>query len=188
MMVALIALFVALSGTATAALVITGANIKNGSVTGKDLKNGSVTGLDVKESSLAKVPNANKLDGLDSTQFFGGNLPRGRTLRGTYRVDGNDQGAGFDFGASAISFGWTLTAEPTVHFVAEGTTPPPECPGNGGTPQAAVGHLCVYEQTNNNADATLGNAGVGPHGAYVSASSLNDGGWRTSGTWAVTAP
>jgi hypothetical protein len=33
----------------------------------------SVTGADVKESTLAKVPNADKLDGLDSTKFVKGN-------------------------------------------------------------------------------------------------------------------
>ena len=41
----------------------------DGTLTQWDLKNGSVTGSDVLESSLAKVPDANKLDGLDSTAF-----------------------------------------------------------------------------------------------------------------------
>jgi hypothetical protein len=41
----------------------------DGSLTQWDLKNGSVTGSDVVESSLAKVPDANELDGHDSTAF-----------------------------------------------------------------------------------------------------------------------
>ncbi len=47
-----VALFAAVGGTATAATVITGANIKNGSVTGADVKNSSLTGADVKNRSI----------------------------------------------------------------------------------------------------------------------------------------
>jgi hypothetical protein len=50
--ISLVALFVALGGTSYAALVITGKNIKNGSVTGKDIKNGTLTGGKVKNRSL----------------------------------------------------------------------------------------------------------------------------------------
>lgn len=52
MVVALIALFVAMGGSAYA-LVITGKSIRNNSVTGKDIKNGSLKGFDVKGNSLA---------------------------------------------------------------------------------------------------------------------------------------
>jgi hypothetical protein len=41
----------------------------DGTLTQWDIKNGSVTGRDVVESSLAKVPDADKLDGLDSAQL-----------------------------------------------------------------------------------------------------------------------
>jgi hypothetical protein len=75
MIVALIALFVALSGSATAALMITGANIKNGTVTGYDLKNGSVTGYDLKTDAVtgAKVKNGT----LMASDFEAGQLPAG---------------------------------------------------------------------------------------------------------------
>ena len=73
MVVALVALFMALGGSAYA-LVITGASIRNGSVTGKDIRNRSLTGSDVagnriggkaiKESSLGTVPSASVADGL----------------------------------------------------------------------------------------------------------------------------
>ncbi len=47
------ALLVSLGGTATAAkTLMTGADIKNGSLTGKDLRNGSVTSADVRNGSL----------------------------------------------------------------------------------------------------------------------------------------
>lgn len=62
MIVALVALSVALGGTAFAAATINGKNIKNGTVTGKKLKNNTVTGKQVKESSLGRVPSATKAD------------------------------------------------------------------------------------------------------------------------------
>jgi hypothetical protein len=73
MVVALVALFMALGGSAYA-LVITGASIRNGTVTGRDIKNRSLSGSDVahdrlgggaiKESSLGTVPSAALADGL----------------------------------------------------------------------------------------------------------------------------
>ena len=61
--IATLALFVALGGSAVAAAVITGKDIKNSSLTGKDVKNNSLTGKDVKslgsgdfkKSELAKL-------------------------------------------------------------------------------------------------------------------------------------
>jgi hypothetical protein len=47
----------------------TGTPFVDGTLTQWDIKNGSVTGSDVVESSLAKVPDADKLDNLDSTQL-----------------------------------------------------------------------------------------------------------------------
>jgi hypothetical protein len=50
--VSVIALFVALSSSATAAMLITGKNVKNGSLTGADVKNNSLGSGDVKDRSL----------------------------------------------------------------------------------------------------------------------------------------
>ena len=52
MIVALIALFVALSGGAVAAVVITSANIKNNTITSADIKNGTIKGIDIANGSL----------------------------------------------------------------------------------------------------------------------------------------
>ena len=67
MIVALVALFMAMGGSAYA-LVITGKSIRNGSITGKDIKNRSLTGSKgkadswgggaIKESTLSTVPSA----------------------------------------------------------------------------------------------------------------------------------
>jgi hypothetical protein len=52
LVVSLLALFVALGGTSYAAITVTGANVKNGSLTGTDIKNGSLRGADVHNGSL----------------------------------------------------------------------------------------------------------------------------------------
>jgi hypothetical protein len=49
---ATIAVLVALGGTATAAALITGRNVKNNSLTGADIKNRSLGGVDIRDSSL----------------------------------------------------------------------------------------------------------------------------------------
>jgi hypothetical protein len=66
--VAFAALFTALSGTGYAALLITGANVANGSLTGvdiedkslggKEMKSNTLKGTQIKESSLGTVPSA----------------------------------------------------------------------------------------------------------------------------------
>jgi hypothetical protein len=72
MVVALLALFVALGGSASALVVVTTKNIKNGTIRGKDLHKRTLTsarvkknglgGSVIKESSLGKVPNAGLAD------------------------------------------------------------------------------------------------------------------------------
>jgi hypothetical protein len=52
LVISLIALFVSLSGSSYAALVISGKNVRNNSLTGKDIKKGSLGGSDVKNRSL----------------------------------------------------------------------------------------------------------------------------------------
>jgi hypothetical protein len=108
--VAYIALFIALGGTSYAVPpLITGADIEDNSVTsvdiadqsltGRDILDGSITDLDVAddsltgsdldESTLAKVPDADALDGLDSTGFLGVNAK----AADADRLDGLDSSA-----------------------------------------------------------------------------------------------
>ena len=49
---ATVAVFIALGGSSYAAVMVTGKNVKNGSLTGADVKNSSLTGGDVKNASL----------------------------------------------------------------------------------------------------------------------------------------
>jgi hypothetical protein len=89
----------------------------------------------------------------------------------------------------------TLASSPTAHFVAKGATPPPECPGSVFLPQAAPGHLCVYERpvssdTGVNAISVcnFNCLNADRFGAMVRGSSTRSGLVLTDGTWAVTAP
>ena len=74
--VALVALFVALGGSALAKVVINGNSIKKGSITGtqikknsltgNQIKKNSLTGNQIKESSLGTVPSANTANNANS--------------------------------------------------------------------------------------------------------------------------
>jgi len=56
MTVALVALFVALGGSAYAAIRITGHNVVNNTLQGADVKNKALAGRDVKNDSLGRIP------------------------------------------------------------------------------------------------------------------------------------
>ena len=88
--VAYLALFIALGGTAVAAKpMLTGADIQDGTINSADLRDrdsttyagpsiqaidveaNSLTGAEIDEASLGKVADADKLDGKDSADFLG---------------------------------------------------------------------------------------------------------------------
>lgn len=70
--IAAVALFVALGGTALAALErnsVTSKQIKNESVKGKDIRDGQVRGAEVAEETLSSVPDAQALGTLPASAF-----------------------------------------------------------------------------------------------------------------------
>lgn len=84
MAVALVALFMAMGGSAYAGAkltknsvtnktiknnAVTGKKVKNGSITGADIKANSLTGTQINEATLGKVGDAETVDGIDSTGF-----------------------------------------------------------------------------------------------------------------------
>lgn len=97
MIVALVALFVAMGGSAYA-LVITGKSIRNGTVTGKDLKDRSLTGSEgkadswgggaIKESTLGPVPTSFATFGAARYAVVnaGGGAVRGRDVSSAART------------------------------------------------------------------------------------------------------
>ena len=71
-LIALVALFVALTSTATAALMITGKTIKNNTVTSADVKNGTLSAKDFKQgttfSAASRTPGAPGPQGAQGSQ------------------------------------------------------------------------------------------------------------------------
>jgi hypothetical protein len=177
--VSVMALFVALGGSATAAVLITGKQVKNGSLTGTDLKNNSVGSVDVKDGDLlAKDFKAGQLvagapgpqgpqgpkgeagaagakgnTGAAGSDFtIATTLASGQTERGIYDVWGS--GASGYMG-TAVNYRVPLAARldsAHVIFNANGTTSA-HCAGAW---QAGAGYLCVYEPANNHGANTFG--------------------------------
>ena len=137
-----------------------------------------------------KAADSDKLDGLDATNLLpDGDLPAGTTLRGRYDIYGNSTGSSEEFGADGISYVYTFRSLPQAHFIPLGTTPPPECPGMPGSPEAQPGHLCVYEQDRENIAPGYPTFYVqDTYGFGIWAGPLTVGHFRSYGTWAVTAP
>lgn len=110
--VATLALFIALGGSATAALLITGKQVKNGTLTGVDLKDGSVGSADVKDGDLL------------ARDFKAGELPAGpQGAKGDAGVQG-PKGDGGSTGAPGAK------GEP-------GLIGPPGADGADGSPDSA---------------------------------------------------
>lgn len=54
-LIAVVAILFSITGSATAARLITGKQVKNNSLTGKDVRNGSLSGADINGSTLAEL-------------------------------------------------------------------------------------------------------------------------------------
>ena len=91
---ATIAVFLALGGSAYAALRITGANVVNGSLTGLDIKDNSMSGKDVKGIQSADIVDGSLL----AQDFKAGQLPEGpqgpQGLQGVAGTNGKDGNPG----------------------------------------------------------------------------------------------
>jgi hypothetical protein len=127
----------------------------------------------------------------DARYFPGGTMPAGHTIRGTYWM-GATAAAGFDLATSEISFGYRFVEAPTAHFIQNGDTPPPECPGTASNPRAQRGHLCVYESLSLNAagrdvNGPGGDGSTYRFGARLFVRSTAAGTFWSGGTWAATS-
>src|ERR1700712_1465948 len=92
MLVALVALFVALTSSATAAVLITGKNVKDGSLTGKDLKKRSIT-ADRLAANVLATPQGSVRPGATGPQGVAG--PHGAAgANGTAGANGIDGAPG----------------------------------------------------------------------------------------------
>ena len=110
-------------------------------------------------------------------------------IRGGYMTGGTAAAAGA-FLQDAISYGVTLSAAPTVHFIAMGGPLPVGCSGTAAAPDALPGHLCVFEAANLNHGAVTifqvnGSGGSSTMGAILIGSSSAAGQSFSAGSWAV---
>ncbi|MEO8106712.1 MAG: hypothetical protein ABI720_05280 [Actinomycetes bacterium] len=173
MVVAVIALVVAMGGTAVAGSLINGADIKKNTVTGKQ----------VKEPSLGAVPKAKNLTPIKS----------GQSMSGTFGAGGaNSTGAGGFLGTSITYARPLATPIPNeqVKDIRKDTNTN-KCKGPG---KAAPGFLCLYNEQYNNVDH--GYAYSDERYLQVNGKSvgvilfwdvLGDAPY-VGGTWTVTAP
>jgi hypothetical protein len=125
--------------------------------------------------------------------FPDGDLPTGKTLRGTFSMGGTSPETGPDFAFSEISFGFRFASAPVPHFIEVDSTPPPECPGTSRDPEALPGHLCVYEsfveRTNvRGINGPDGDDTTYRFGARLFAYGSAPGVFISQGTWAATSP
>ncbi len=120
-LIALLALFVSLGGTAAAVTMITGRNVKDGSLTGRDIRDDSIAGRDIRDGSIAA-------NDLESALVRGSRGPVGAVgpagpvgdpgLRGPQGVAGV---AGAD-PWGAIPSGQLVTGSERVHLEGKSTT------------------------------------------------------------------
>jgi hypothetical protein len=171
--VGLIALFVALGGTAFAVGLaknsVKSKQIKAGAVKTAELADGAVTSPKVEDGSLlGKDFGAGQLPAgpqgpTGQTGPKGdagvpgpitGVLPSGVTERGTFVVrDASGDEVLIDY---PISFGLTLPSSVAASYRPSTSVATPECPGSAASPTAAPGNLCVYEAVQLKRAATFG--------------------------------
>lgn len=143
-------------------------------------------------ASADTAANADKLDGEVSGAYLPGDLPSGTTVRGNFYFLSDAPNG--EYLGQGISFGYRLPSAPIPHYIKVGETVPEACSLDAGSPEAAPGHLCVFETE---AASVTGIRGVDHDattrqgsGVYIMSAgpSLEGGRPRANGTWAVTAP
>jgi hypothetical protein len=205
--IALLALFLALGGTTYAAST---ALIGKNTVASPQVVNGSLKTLDLSKKARVALKGNRGPRGFTGAQgakgatgaqgiqgppgpFPDGSLPSGKTIRGNYAAAGLRTGGLFTVAYEGISFGFSLAAAPTAHYITGAATP--ECPGTAAAPTAAAGHLCVYESGTFGSITSKDLCGAGSTcgstanslGAWVRIEASADGAFGVRGTWAVTA-
>lgn len=199
LVISILALFVALSGSAYAAAKINGKNIKKGTVTSKQIKDRSIKKADLaKDARIAGPTGAAGANGKDGLSIIEGQIPSGKTVTGNFSIATSN-------GSAGIQSYYTLVSLParapvaltpsTVNFDATSAATDDEdasCTGTSAAPTAPSGKVCIYPSlqsyynTPNQitaSDATIEDTG------FVMAVTLDPGeSYSGYGSWAYTAP
>ncbi len=194
MIVACLALFVALGGTAIAAshyLITSTSQIKpsvlvklrgagRAGATGPQGPQGVQGGLGPQGPQGPQ--------GVQGPQGpFPTTLPTGQTLTGVYNAESeNPSSTVAAFANDTISFQYRLASAPQVAFLFANEKPTADCPGSASNPEAKSGWLCVYEEEGSHVESE-GVTTPTPFGDYVIVESTKaTGPFYSDGTWAVT--
>jgi hypothetical protein len=205
MVVACIALVFAMTGAGYAAGML-GPNtvgtkqLKKNAVISTKVKNGSLLRANFKAGQIPAGPQGPAgAPGAQGIQGPAGSFPDllspGKTVRGNWSVWAHGVPVGL-YTVSGVDFGFRLPSAPTPHYLNAGAPATAECPGSVANPQAASGHLCVYESSSSNAtlrrtcDPETGGclfASSNREGIGVAISATSTGTVWAIGSWAVTA-
>jgi hypothetical protein len=163
---------------------VTNPAIANGVVGTNKLGNGVVTTVKLADGSVTAAKLADEIGPLLGT------LKSGQTLRGMFTVGGSEAAAKVQTG---VSFQFPLLNAPAANVIDPATATTAACPGitggNGQTPQAAAGQLCLYvTNTENAATPTVPGVTLTRLGFGVQVASSGTGDFSVTGQWAVTAP
>ena len=136
---ATLALFVALGGSSYAAVKITSADVRNGSLTGSDIRNGSLKGRDVDNGALSgsdlKNGSVTSSD-IDDASLLAADFKSGELPAGPAGVQGPQGVPGPEGPAGATSVVARRTND-VVRSISSGSSWPAAFPGR--SPWAAVG-------------------------------------------------
>jgi hypothetical protein len=214
MVVAILALVVALSGSAVAAVivssprqlaknVVTGKKIKKNAVTSKKVKDGSLLGKDFKTGQLPAGAKGDKGDA--GTSVFNSSIPSGQTVKGVWGGTYATPTINTYFFAPRIGFPVPAPAGLTdaqVSFPVGTTDAGPSdqdatCTGSADVPTAPAGKVCVYvDSLSANVTTLIASQLDGENteqsklgfGVQMAATGAADGTATARGTWAFTAP
>jgi len=194
-LVFVLGLAVATAATAGASSLITGRQVKDGTIGARDLSKSL-------RKQVKKV-GARGPRGLQGPKGDAGpltaTLPVGQTLRGVFNLDAQAAAADQILGQS-LSFGLSLRTAPTLVIRPAGAPANTQGPGSVGDPQAPSGVLCVYLFSKSNLKPLLpdfpdglrfldfpnSNPTANNFGAELFIVSAAAGRFFADGTWAVT--
>lgn len=209
--VAVLALILALGGTSYAAITVTGAQIKDGSITSRDIRNRTLRAEDFRQQLAAGRQGAQGAKGdvgpaaprsepavTGTATGAAGAAPSstalssGEVLAGAFEVRGQAVQAG-DMFRTVLPFGHRLPARPTaVRLIKPGDTVA-DCQGWGGNPDPAPGVLCIFvDGTGNDPEVRINFAGgsdiVLLTGTGVAIRATRPGETHAFGGWAYKVP
>jgi hypothetical protein len=164
--IALLALFVSLGGTATAITLITGRNVKDGSLTGADVRDRSLTRSDLSIGTLTRGPagpagpageagepglrGAQGIEGVAGTDPWD-TIPSGQLVTGSghYRLDAGASGEELAVTVQLQARAAVALTTGTVNFSDLDLTADPldrdaSCSGTETAPSAPAGRVCLY--------------------------------------------